>query len=85
MSMPYIKRRLEAEVPGLAVLIETRGYGTRIRGRYSCSCGKISIIDYSISDSQITQMNPAVPDYIVEQMKDALREHVRSEGNVPSF
>lgn len=71
--------QLRAEIPGAIVEVDLERWLPTIYVRYNCPCGEVSVMSYAVShrDTPVAAL--------VDYMKNLLREHVRSEGNEPTF
>lgn len=74
---------LKADIPGLAVHVEFSAEisATVLTARYACPCGEISSLRIQFYGEE----DPRSVPYRVEYLKQALRAHVRGEGNEPNF
>jgi len=79
LSTPHrVVAELEHKVPGLhCQVVDGRGM---VRLIYSCPCGEISMMLL-----EIDHLRHLPPDNVVAFVLESLRNHVRSEGNVPVF
>lgn len=54
--------------------------GAVVEWLYACPCGEFSVYSVCVADG-----DPVSTDFVIESAKEAMRRHVRSEGNEPSF